>query len=57
MLLAHTFAPGNETLSGDVHFDADEFWTTGVNRSDSRDLMMLAMHEFGHALGLSHSKN
>ncbi|GFN93517.1 matrix metalloproteinase-15 [Plakobranchus ocellatus] len=55
MLLAHAFPPGDVDISGDIHFDSDENWTTGVNNSESRDLMMIAMHEAGHALGLTHS--
>lgn len=56
MLLAHAFPPGDLDISGDIHFDSDEAWTIGVNNSETRDLMMIAMHEAGHALGLSHSK-
>ncbi|KAJ8414645.1 hypothetical protein AAFF_G00038470 [Aldrovandia affinis] len=50
-LLAHAFPPGNH-IGGDVHFDEDENWST-----DSTDfnLFLVACHEFGHALGLSHS--
>ncbi|KAK3800359.1 hypothetical protein RRG08_052744 [Elysia crispata] len=56
MLLAHAFPPGDVDISGDIHFDLDEPWTVGVNSTETRDLMMIAMHEAGHALGLSHSK-
>ncbi|RUS88704.1 hypothetical protein EGW08_003519 [Elysia chlorotica] len=56
MLLAHAFPPGEVPISGDIHFDSDEPWTVGVNNSETRDLMMIAMHEAGHALGLAHSK-
>nr|XP_057943361.1 macrophage metalloelastase-like [Doryrhamphus excisus] len=51
-VLAHAFSPG-EGRGGDTHFDDDERWTltsSGVN------LFLVAAHEFGHALGLSHSK-
>ncbi|CAL1527267.1 unnamed protein product, partial [Lymnaea stagnalis] len=57
MLLAHAYPPGNVSMSGDIHFDMDELWSSGVNKSDTRDLMMIAMHEAGHSLGLQHSKN
>uniref|UniRef100_A0A667XYI6 Collagenase 3 n=1 Tax=Myripristis murdjan TaxID=586833 RepID=A0A667XYI6_9TELE len=50
-ILAHAFLPGFG-IGGDVHFDADEDWSfnaTGYN------LFSVAVHEFGHALGLPHS--
>ncbi|TNN62508.1 Interstitial collagenase [Liparis tanakae] len=52
-ILAHAFLPGFG-IGGDVHFDADEAWSfnsTGFN------LFAVAVHEFGHALGLSHSSD
>ncbi|XP_077355407.1 macrophage metalloelastase-like [Festucalex cinctus] len=51
-VLAHAFSPGGGK-GGDTHFDEDETWSltsTGTN------LFLVAAHEFGHALGLSHSK-
>ncbi|CAJ1064575.1 matrix metalloproteinase-18 [Xyrichtys novacula] len=52
-ILAHAFLPGSG-IGGDVHFDAEEDWsfnTTGFN------LFAVAVHEFGHALGLPHSSD
>uniref|UniRef100_A0A3P8NA10 Collagenase 3 n=1 Tax=Astatotilapia calliptera TaxID=8154 RepID=A0A3P8NA10_ASTCA len=52
-VLAHAFMPGLH-IGGDVHFDSDEDWSfnsTGIN------LFAVAIHEFGHALGLSHSSD
>ncbi|XP_049634523.1 matrix metalloproteinase-27 [Suncus etruscus] len=52
-VLGHAFPPGLG-LGGDTHFDEDENWTkdtTGFN------LFLVAAHEFGHSLGLSHSND
>jgi len=52
--LAHAFYPhSNKGLSGDAHFDNDERFTTGT--SDGINLDWVAVHEFGHSLGLEHS--
>ncbi|XP_001509994.3 neutrophil collagenase-like [Ornithorhynchus anatinus] len=50
-ILAHAFQPGRG-IGGDAHFDADETWTKG---SKGYNLFLVAAHEFGHSLGLSHS--
>ena len=40
-------------LSGDAHFDDDETFSTGT--SEDINLDWVAIHEFGHSLGLEHS--
>ncbi|CAK8672150.1 unnamed protein product [Clavelina lepadiformis] len=51
--LAHAYFP---TYGGDAHFDESEQWTlfTSSFRSGAK-LRIVAAHEFGHSLGLSHS--
>ncbi|XP_069765350.1 matrix metalloproteinase-17-like isoform X2 [Narcine bancroftii] len=51
--LAHAFFPGDHPLAGDTHFDEDETWT--YNTVEGTDLFTVAIHEFGHAIGLAHS--
>ncbi|XP_028839932.1 collagenase 3-like [Denticeps clupeoides] len=52
--LAHAFSP-SDGIGGDAHFDDDERFTE--NSSRGTDLFLVAAHEFGHSLGLSHSKD
>ncbi|XP_034034841.1 collagenase 3-like [Thalassophryne amazonica] len=52
--LAHAFAPGTG-IGGDAHFDDDESFTFRSNTGYV--LFMVAAHEFGHSLGLSHSND
>ncbi|OCT64582.1 matrix metalloproteinase-17 [Xenopus laevis] len=53
--LGHAFFPGVGDRSGDTHMDADESWS--YNTEDGTDLFAVAVHEFGHSLGLYHSSS
>ncbi|XP_063996756.1 stromelysin-1-like isoform X1 [Pogoniulus pusillus] len=51
--VAHAYAPGKD-FGGDAHFDEDETWT---KTTEGMNLFYVAAHEFGHSLGLFHSKD
>jgi hypothetical protein len=55
-ILAHAFypPPNGGDIAGDSHFDEAEVWTVNTPPSGI-DLVTVAAHEFGHALGLAHS--
>ena len=55
--LAQAYMPppvNNYSLAGDIQFNTD--YTFNINGQDY-DLFAVAMHEFGHALGMYHSNN
>lgn len=52
-VLAHAFYPYESSgVSGDIHFDAEEDWTS---EGGEMQLFFTAVHEIGHSLGLPHS--
>jgi hypothetical protein len=51
-ILAYAYYPGLNGLSGDVLFDRAERWASSP--SGGIDLLEVATHEIGHALGLNH---
>lgn len=55
-VLAHAYFPFDniKPLWGDAHFDDAEQWTVRSYRG--QNLLYVAVHEFGHSLGISHSK-
>jgi hypothetical protein len=59
--LARAFLPDDlnrSQIAGDVKFDVAENWEVGNAKGSSAfDLLYVAVHEIGHALGLGHTTN
>src|SRR5262249_28522796 len=58
-LTAYPLANG-AAIDGDIHFDDSETWVVGTSVAQFPQevhLPTVALHEFGHALGLRHSDN
>eukprot|EP00795_Rhopilema_esculentum_P007741 gene7741-13574_t len=54
--LAHAYYPStNQGLAGDAHFDDDEIFT--LRTAQGTNFYWVALHEFGHSLGLEHSNH
>jgi hypothetical protein len=60
-ILAHAFFPPippnpPQPIQGDTHFDEAETWSIAIPPpAGTFDLVTVAAHEYGHALGLGHS--
>lgn len=58
-VLAHAFypPPNGGAIAGDAHFDEAETWSVAIPVPAGRfDLHTVAAHEFGHSIGLDHSR-
>jgi len=57
--VAHAFyPPPGVAFPGDAHFDESETWSVSIpNPPGTVDLVTVAVHEFGHSLGLTHSSD
>ncbi|XP_036406886.1 matrix metalloproteinase-17b [Megalops cyprinoides] len=53
--VGHAFFPSDPKRAGGVHLDSEEDWAFRQPASEGTDLFTVLVHEFGHALGLSHS--
>lgn len=55
-LFAHCYFPGSGSISGDAHFDDGDLWQDKPSTFGAVSLLSVAIHEFGHGLGIDHSE-
>jgi len=54
--LAHAFYPGKSAISGDIHFDSENWTDQKTVPGDGKyNLFSVAVQELGHAFGLYHN--